>query len=315
MIKIQRNETLYYPGIKLQVMSGSKFDLPEPIHDILVIAGIKSISETEIADVIEHTSKQWKHVLYVPGICEYSDTDKSMYIVDKLISGVVGNYRNVHLLKNNTVKLDGQRYIGVIAWPEASTVDISDFKDVKYGRVSDKMPLSLRKLNEWYKEDKDFLNKCLQDNDILISYFPTSTGVGIRTINKYSDSIVNIPELSITRPVPVNRYIGKNIAVKAVIIDDKEIDLYNLTLSDLSGSKSKFKFKLKICTPHHHYPHINTTVKEGPVSVAECSYHVIHTICVSEATYEVWTIVNINVIDDIYVITKLKLCDNIAYGP
>jgi len=84
--------------------------------DVLVLAGDITLLKfvDQVRDVFTPFCDKYKHVVYVPGNHEYYGTDPD---TAHLILGAVQNeIYNLHVLKNNSIELDGQKFYGGSLW-------------------------------------------------------------------------------------------------------------------------------------------------------------------------------------------------------
>lgn len=111
--------------MKLQIMSdlhldrhGDKGDellarLPV-VADTLVIAGDLGAAGAHLQHIFAQLSKRWKHVLYVPGNHEYHGL--SFTAGEGTFSLLDGLWEGVHILRNEMVTIEGQRFLGTTLW-------------------------------------------------------------------------------------------------------------------------------------------------------------------------------------------------------
>ena len=102
--------------MKLQILSDlhiefADFELPETDADVIVLAGDIGVG----MDGLEWIKKQrpGKHFIYVPGNHEFYSHDISL--VGELIESAP---RNVHVLNNGQVVIDGVRFLGAVLWTD-----------------------------------------------------------------------------------------------------------------------------------------------------------------------------------------------------
>jgi hypothetical protein len=104
------------PMMKLHVLSGlhtefGHFDLPETDADIVVLTGDVGLGRGGL----EWLLKQWldKPVIYVPGNHEFYGHDISL--IERLRSNASPD---VHVLDNQSVVIEGVRFLGSILWTD-----------------------------------------------------------------------------------------------------------------------------------------------------------------------------------------------------
>ena len=150
--------------------------LPDSLGDILVLAGdIGNIHEgsLQLQLLIAAASARWKHVLYVPGNHEYYGGDRKS--VDEALQRIADEHKNVHLLNNSSITIDGQRYVGATLWssPVPSSC-LNDFKKI-YSSVPSEdgsmKKLSREEFISWNESSKKFLGATVKEDDIVITHF------------------------------------------------------------------------------------------------------------------------------------------------
>jgi Icc-related predicted phosphoesterase len=133
------------------------------LADILVLPGDVHVGR-DIMDALRMFGTRWKHVLFVPGNHEFYNVSPDM--VARYRGHVAGVAPNVHWLENETVTIDGQRFVGTTLWFE-------DCGDVRLKRcVSDFYVI--RGLEPWVYEQnakaKRFLETEVKSSDVVLTH-------------------------------------------------------------------------------------------------------------------------------------------------
>jgi len=149
--------------------------------DALVLAG--DIAEVKYFDeAIKLFCDKYKKVLFVPGNHEYYGSDAGTVSFNFEI--IKECHSNFHLLENEVLEIDGQRFIGTTLWyPFVSPHKTDHWSDFKY----------IINFNDWiWKENTksvNFLTDNMKKDDIVIThYLPSSKCIA----KKYKEDPFNV---------------------------------------------------------------------------------------------------------------------------
>jgi len=126
----------------LQVLSDThcertdtKIVLPPRKAPILVLAG--DIGQPwQLLIALKEAVQLWDHVLFVPGNHEFYHWE--MAVAFEFFEEIFGRYPNAHLLNNDVVTIDGQRYVGSILWSTPVNCHrLNDFAQIIVSSVND----------------------------------------------------------------------------------------------------------------------------------------------------------------------------------
>ncbi len=151
----------------------------EPEADVLVVAGdIGTLDGT--FHVLEELARLFPHVVCVMGNHDYYHS--SIQQVERLSRHFSKKVPNLHVLENDTVTINGQRFVGGTLWfPDSPKValrknGLNDYHLIGGG------------FEEWVKgrnkESVEFLQNSVTSKDVVVTHhIPTSAGVHSRWRN------------------------------------------------------------------------------------------------------------------------------------
>ena len=175
--------------MKVQYMSDLHLEfgdmpIPEVVGDVLVLAGDIHVGADGV-NWINAAAKQFKYVIYILGNHEFYHND-----MPALISYLSQDHifdKNVHFLDNDTVILDGVKFVGTTLWSNVEArafYAMNDSRIIKYDGSS--MPLF--KVKEMFEANMQFLHEN-SDADVVV----THQCPHIKSINteRYPDDSMN----------------------------------------------------------------------------------------------------------------------------
>lgn len=146
-------------------------------NDWLVLAGGVSCYKDKLVEALGYLSKFYSHVFFVFGNVDFrlKGEDYNNYI-DSVLQELEG-YKNVHILHNKIVEVDGFKIAGSSAWYYLA----DNYAKALWGTLSYDFssvhPLGYRGSNAHSIKDNEFLKSLKgEDLDLLITYFPPCDG-------------------------------------------------------------------------------------------------------------------------------------------
>ena len=181
--------------MRIQVMSDLHFEyhpdgghawidqLPKCDAEVLVLAGdIGEVRKGVLTGVLERFTSRYSEVVFVPGNHEYYGSEISE--CEALFTALDERLSNLHILRQRTVDIRGQRFVGATLWfPERSGLDhefykqrLNDFRQIKGG------------FEEWVaeraREDAAFLLREVRQGDVVVTHhIPSLRGVAPRWLS------------------------------------------------------------------------------------------------------------------------------------
>jgi Icc-related predicted phosphoesterase len=150
-------------------------------NDAIILAG--DIAEKEfLGPVIALLCAKYPHVIMVPGNHEYYGSDAGT--VSFNFDLIKESHSNFHLLDNDVLELDGQRFVGTTLWyPYVSPHKTIGWSDFRY----------ILKFGDWvWEENKksvNFLTDNVEKDDIVIThYLPSAKCIA----KKYEEDPSNV---------------------------------------------------------------------------------------------------------------------------
>lgn len=167
MLKCQIVSDLHFESLR---DSGLKIaeNLPEAKADLLILAG--DINAKDSTFVITQLCSYYKHVIWVLGNHEYYGSN---------VVSCLENYRklykhtpNLHFLENESITLEGQRFIGATGWyPDKPLTAHAQKYLADMTRISGFLPNWAMKKNQ---ETREYLAKEVKESDVLITHHLTT---------------------------------------------------------------------------------------------------------------------------------------------
>jgi len=164
--------------------SGNKFcsELSSEDVDVLVIAGDFGTIDTLYIS-LKILCQRFPHVVYVTGNHEYYNSTRE--VVHRSLSKVGKRFSNFHWLRNDSVTIEGQRFVGSTLW-----FPVTREARNQEGRVNDFR--LIEGFSDWvYHENEkcqNYLSRNVQEGDIVIThYLPTWMSIA----DIYKDSPFN----------------------------------------------------------------------------------------------------------------------------
>lgn len=106
------------PGSDVLILSGDIFvidyltrNLDSPYHALAL----------DFLDFIDRVCKEWKHVIYICGNHEFYYGRIDTHV--KLLRQFLSYYENLHILDNQSVIIDGIKFVGSTMWTDANKKD------------------------------------------------------------------------------------------------------------------------------------------------------------------------------------------------
>jgi len=144
----------------------------------LVLAGDIGVYKTKgiLIEFITGACNAFKHVIYVLGNHEFYGSEINH--VFKRIKEVTSHLTNLHILHNETVTLDNQRFIGTSLfadltadtfWNRQITERINDFKKVSYNNFGRK--ITAMDMKYLHNQSVYFLQETITPEDVVITHW------------------------------------------------------------------------------------------------------------------------------------------------
>jgi predicted MPP superfamily phosphohydrolase len=133
---------------------------------ILILAGdIGWATEKNYWLFLKDCANRYKHVICIPGNHEYYDENYNVDQTNELIAQkskeINDETGNFHYLINNTVTLDGVKYIGTTLWSQLDSSHkrdiVSGLNDFNYIKMKFCKNLTFEQYNEFHRRDLDWL--------------------------------------------------------------------------------------------------------------------------------------------------------------
>jgi len=147
----------------------------EPLSDIIVLAGDID-GHKNIIKTLKHFASLWKHVIFVPGNHEYYGS--SIAHLKPIFESSIRE-QNLHILMNNVVEIEGQRFVGTTLWFEKTVNAIlrhKQFSDFKY------IEKAKEDIFKEFDQAKHFLSQNIQEGDVVVTHHIPSPSL---TADKY----------------------------------------------------------------------------------------------------------------------------------
>jgi len=114
---------------------------------------------------VERLCRNFQHVIIVLGNHEYYFSTRLM--VEHQVSELKKQFPNLHILDNQTITIEGQRFVGTTLWFEETLEARSRLFQFSDGAV-------IKGLNQWVwdanRKSKSFLRKSVRSEDIVITH-------------------------------------------------------------------------------------------------------------------------------------------------
>lgn len=147
--------------MRLQVVSDLHYEMRytrvDPIGDVLVIAGDLAHA-SQVTSYLTASAQLWKHVVYVPGNHEYYGL--SVEAGNALLKRELPS--NVHVLINESVTIEGQRFVGSTLWSQPVKL-WSDGRHIE-GCTREAMC-------GWNAECREYLAGEVRAGDVVVTHF------------------------------------------------------------------------------------------------------------------------------------------------
>lgn len=117
---------------------------------------------------LTYVSQKWDNVIYVPGNHEYYDNKECVTWDTSYFP------KNVHLLQNECIVIDGIKILGTTLWAQISDEDRFSIafrlNDFKYIWKTPTRRLAVEEFNDMNDKAKAFLRKEAEDNCIIVTH-------------------------------------------------------------------------------------------------------------------------------------------------
>lgn len=140
-----------------------------PITDTLVIAGDLAESP-QIEGCLQQICDKYQSVVYVRGNHDYWHT--SIKAAEQHNALLASKISNLHILNNNAVTIEGQRFIGTTLWQKYSSLDVvfrSQYMD--YRQIQD----YARDIQSVSDKAERYLNLNVQAGDVVVTHHAPSS--------------------------------------------------------------------------------------------------------------------------------------------
>lgn len=136
----------------------------------LILAGdiAPMIKKDLLEPFLAYVSKKWENVIYVPGNHEYYDNEECVAWDTSYFP------KNVHLLQNECIVIDGIKILGTTLWAQISDENrfsiAHKLNDFKYIWKSPTRRLAVEEFNDMNDKAKAFLRKEAEDDCIIVTH-------------------------------------------------------------------------------------------------------------------------------------------------
>lgn len=145
--------------------------------DILIVVG--DLSSAYIRYPLQFLSENWKHVIFVPGNHDFygssiPDTMRELREIEK-------KHKNLHILQNNSVFIDGQRFVGSSLWFRETPESLANMKKLNDFRLIENAAIDIYEEN---RKAVQYLESIIKHNDVVITHSsPTVKSISERFVN------------------------------------------------------------------------------------------------------------------------------------
>jgi len=162
-------------------------------NNMLILAGdIGNVSsdknKIKLLNFIKYCSLNWKYVIYILGNHEFYDINNTINDIIILYKDIFKVYKNVYILNDEYIDINGIRYIGSTLWSKPCETTIKHIKCIR--RIKD---ITLEKLIKINTKSINYIINKTNDSKIpiiIITHFPIINDY--RMIDKkYKDNIIN----------------------------------------------------------------------------------------------------------------------------
>jgi predicted phosphodiesterase len=163
---------------------GIKFssELSTEDTDVLVVAGDFGTIDTLYVS-LRVLCERFPHVIFVTGNHEYYGSTRE--VVHRSLTKLSKRFPNFHWLRNDSIEIDGQRFVGSTLWFPNSHDAWTQEDRINDFRLIDGF-------SDWvYKENEkaqNYLNRSIKEDDIVITHYLPSW---ISVSEQYKDSSFN----------------------------------------------------------------------------------------------------------------------------
>lgn len=145
--------------------------------DWLVLAGGVSCYKDKLVDTLGYLSKFYGRVFFVFGNKDFNLNGENYILYMESVRDALKEHKNVHILDNRVVEVDGFKIAGSSAWYYLE----DNYSKAEWDTLSlDKAnvhPMGYKDSNAHSNKDADFLGDLRgMDLDLLITYFPPCEG-------------------------------------------------------------------------------------------------------------------------------------------
>ena len=135
----------------------------KPCANILILAGdIGNPYQQRYKTLLEYVNNKFKKIFIIAGNHEYYSN--RVENTKDTIKKICKNYENVSFLDNSYEEYDGYRFIGTTQWTEIRN-PLYTINDIN--KIND---LTIEKYNNLFYEAKEFLEKSVVPNSIIITH-------------------------------------------------------------------------------------------------------------------------------------------------
>lgn len=158
-----------------------KMFFPPHPEDILVLAGDIGNPEQESFDrFIAYCCRSFKHVVYTTGNHEYYNENKTMEEVDDMIRDMGDKYRNLHILLDTCITLEGINFVGGTLFTYFPEGKYNEAKDVMrdYQFMSPQDTINRHKKTVEFLDNITGKDNCGQNMFVVVTHhLPSYTGI------------------------------------------------------------------------------------------------------------------------------------------
>lgn len=225
----------------LHLPNYSKGDLRglKPSSPVLALLGdvCEVCNIYRIGEFFEFVSKNWDHVLYIPGNHEFYGSVLKRALHD--LNEYLTSYKNVVIMDNEVVTIDGCRYIGSTLWSDMEKGNpltmlackdlINDYRYIS--RMQGRTPVKITPEDTigFFDANVHYINKILEISDapynvVLTHHAPSYQSVSPRFKGNASNGafVSNLDEFILDRPISVWAH-GHTHSTKDYMIGDCRI--------------------------------------------------------------------------------------------
>lgn len=135
---------------------------------VLVVAGDVG-SLKRVKTFMDSAAQRWAHIVYVPGNHEYYGDNTTMDWIRTDLKLMMAQWDNVHMLDDDVVIIDGQRFVGSTLWASPTMSAIKNYP-INVSEVGDRA-FGRRLMGVINQRSKRFLHAMVRPGDVVVTHF------------------------------------------------------------------------------------------------------------------------------------------------